>query len=121
MVGVHVAGSVPVPAVRMLGRDEDLARLQIELDQYGTRLITLVGPPGVGKTLLAQHLAVSRGAAYQHGAAFVALDSIQDADLVPARLVQSLGLHEQPGRTLVGVVQEYLRDKQLLLVLDNFE
>jgi predicted ATPase/DNA-binding CsgD family transcriptional regulator len=105
----------------MLGRDEDLATLQIQLDQVGTRLITLVGPPGVGKTLLAQHLAVSRGATYPDGAAFVALDSIHDVNLVPARLMQSLGLREQPGRTLVAVLQEHLRDKQLLLVLDNFE
>ena len=93
-MAVQLTGSVPIPAVRMLGRDEDLVKLQIELDQYGTRLITLVGPPGVGKTLLAQHLAVSRGATYQHGAAFVALDFIQDVNLVPARLMHSLGLRE---------------------------
>ena len=84
------------------------------------RLLTLVGPPGIGKTRLSIAVAARLSAHFRDGMSFVALDTVNDAQLVIATIGRSLGLkpNAKPAKEAVA---GYLRDKQFLLVLDNFE
>jgi predicted ATPase len=84
-------------------------------------LLTLTGPGGIGKTRLALQVAVNLLDHFVDGVYFVSLAPISDLDLVSATIAQTLGVREAPGRSVQESLQAYLRDKQLLLVLDNFE
>jgi predicted ATPase/DNA-binding CsgD family transcriptional regulator len=75
----------------------------------------------MGKTRLAMQVAVNLLDHFVNGVYFVALAPISDPDLVGAAIAQTLGVRKAPGRSMKESLQEYLRDKQLLLVLDNFE
>ena len=85
------------------------------------RLLTLVGPPGIGKTRLSIAVAARLSAHFRDGMSFVALDTVNDAQLVIATIGRSLGLKPSEKQPMAEAVAGYLRDKQLLLVLDNFE
>ncbi len=83
--------------------------------------MTLTGPGGVGKTSLARHVAAQLASGYEDGECFVALESVRDPALVPAAIAQTLRLREAGAVSLVDRVASFLLDRQLLLVLDNFE
>ncbi len=85
------------------------------------RLLTLTGPPGVGKTRLAVELAASVLSEFDDGVRFVDLSPVADARLVMDAISRQLGLREFGGRRPTEVVEEFLRDKSVLLILDNFE
>ena len=89
------------------------------------RLLTLVGPPGVGKTRLGVQVAARLHAAadppFADGVFFVALAPIRDAALVGPTIAQVLGVRQVAGQPLLDSLRTYLRDRQTLLVLDNFE
>ena len=85
------------------------------------RLLTLTGPGGTGKTRLAQAVAKGVGDAFADGVVFVALASIADPDLVPATIGRALGLPDRGTGPLLVRLMAILREKSLLLVLDNFE
>ncbi len=86
-----------------------------------TRLLTLTGPGGTGKTRLSLRLAEDLVGDFPDGVYFVALGPIRDAELVPSVIAGALRLVEAPGRAPLDVVADYLRDRRVLLVLDNFE
>src|SRR5438105_904258 len=113
--------NLPVQLSSFIGREHEIAEVKRLLATK--RLLTLTGAGGCGKTALALH--VSRDVASQHlysdGAYWVELAPLADAALVPQALVKSLGIVEQPGRTLADTLLDYLREKELLLVLDNCE
>jgi predicted ATPase len=120
---VKTAGSahLPIPPDSFVGREAELATLRVLLRNPNVRVVTLTGTGGSGKTRLALHLAAGATELFAHGIRFVSLAPIRDPSLVAAAIGQALGVVETDGQALIACLQEELRDKQMLLVLDNFE
>jgi predicted ATPase/transcriptional regulator with XRE-family HTH domain len=118
---VEVESSLPNPPTALIGRERTLRALSKRLIEAPGRLVTLVGPPGVGKTRLALAAATQIQDFFAHGAQFVPLAAISDPDLVTSALVAHLGLTEGSAKPPLTRLVENLRRKELLLVLDNFE
>jgi predicted ATPase len=112
---------LPVALTSFIGRERELAALSERLLDPRTRLLTLTGPGGSGKTRLAVEVARTVEAAFADGAAFVALAALTDPALVLPTILQALGLRELAGRSPLETLQAALTDKHLLLVLDNCE
>ncbi len=113
------APSMPRPATPLVGRRPEIAAISA-LFESGARLVTLVGPGGVGKTRLGIATAQELGVASADGAAFVDLASLADATLVPSALASTLGVADE-GDTVGGAIATRLAGSDLFLVLDNFE
>ncbi len=113
--------NLPFLPIQLIGREQDLAHLKALLWHSTTRLLTLVGPPGIGKTTLGIALAHTAQADFKNGLLYVPLGPISDPTLVGATIAEGLGVREAQGKALIERLQEVLRDKQMLLVLDNFE
>jgi predicted ATPase/class 3 adenylate cyclase len=113
--------NLPLAATPMVGRGQQLTEVCALLGSDDVRLLTLTGPPGTGKTRLALQAAATVPAKFRDGVFFVPLGSISDPGLVVQAVAQSLGVTEAGRGGLVEALEEYLRERQLLLVLDNFE
>lgn len=115
------ASDVPLPPTRLVGREEDVAALIGLMADPDVRLVTITGPGGVGKTRLLLELARRIQASYRDGAAFVRLERLTDPTLVPAEIASALGQRDgDDGPGADGLI-DYLRELELLLVIDNFE
>jgi non-specific serine/threonine protein kinase len=114
-----MSSSLPHPLTSFVGRERELERLKTLL--LRTRLLTLTGPGGSGKTRLAIRLASDLASRFEHGVEFVPLASVLDSGLVFPTVARVLGLPEIGRREPIDVLREYLEARQLLLVLDNFE
>ena len=112
---------LPAPPTSFVGREREVAAVAALLRRDGVRLVTLTGPGGVGKTRLAVRVAEELAGAFPDGAAFVALAPVADPDLVAPTLAQALGVRDAGDRPLVERLGDALRDRALLLLLDNFE
>jgi predicted ATPase len=112
---------LPSPPTEVIGRAAEVDRLCNRLLGHSGRLMTLIGPPGIGKTTLALAVAGCLQCHYKDGAYFVALDAISEAALLPAAMAMALGLSDPSQQSVEVKVIEFLRRKQLLLLLDNFE
>jgi predicted ATPase/DNA-binding SARP family transcriptional activator len=121
------APDLPHPLTELVGREEELARLRGLLDDPACRLVTLVGPGGIGKTRLAVEVAASRQGRYRDGAVFVSFAGTgaaragEAADLVVAALARALDVPLAVPRAPLDLVAEHLAGRELLLVLDNVE
>jgi len=104
-----------------IGRQQDLAKLTLLLSNPACRLLTLVGPGGIGKTRLAIQVAAQVAADFSHGACFVPLQSIQSTDFLISALADVLELPLTGQAEPVVQLIHHLRSKEMLLVLDNFE
>ena len=85
------------------------------------RLLTLTGAGGTGKTRLALEIARRLADGFADGACFVPLAAVGDGELVAPAIAQALGVHPSPGQPIDDALKAYVRERELLLVLDNFE
>jgi predicted ATPase/class 3 adenylate cyclase len=111
--------NLPTQLTSFVGRTREVAEARRLL--AGTRLLTLTGPGGTGKTRLSLQLAAEVISDYPDGVFFVPLGPIEDPGLVAPAIVQALGLREAVNQAPVNRLTEHLRDRHLLLALDNFE
>lgn len=114
-------GTVPAPIAAFIGRAAELAELTRLLQGDGCRLVTVAGPGGIGKTRLAVEAASRVEAAFRDGVIFVPLGGVEDPALLPQALAEALGVPLSRRDDPFGEVLDYLRGKELLLLLDNFE
>ncbi|MCD6029379.1 MAG: hypothetical protein K0S78_1553 [Thermomicrobiales bacterium] len=112
---------VPNPLTSFIGREADVAAVSDLIVNQGVRLVTLTGPGGVGKTRLALRVAEELATAFPDGVVFFPLATISAPDLVLPTIARTLGLREDAARSAAEVLADALRQKSLLLVLDNFE
>src|SRR5215218_1964352 len=111
--------NLPTPSTPLLGRERELGEIRAFLREV--RLLTLTGTGGVGKTRLAVQAARDAAELFPDGAVFVTLAPLGNSGFVVPIVAQSLGLREAEGQTARETLHAYLREKRLLLVLDNFE
>lgn len=113
--------NIPKPPTSLIGRDAEIDHVEQLLNQVDVRLLTLVGPPGIGKTRLALAIGERFASHFDDGAALVDLSPIRDVGLVPHAVAQTLEIEDAPHRSIVQRLMEALEEKHLLLILDNFE
>ena len=119
----HPKHNLPVLRTSLVGRrrELDLVRNLLTRETPPTRLVTLTGPGGMGKTRLSLQVGAELIDHFPDGVYFVTLAPIADPDLIAPAIARTLDVREVPGRALIDHLKDYLRDKQLLLILDNFE
>jgi predicted ATPase/class 3 adenylate cyclase/DNA-binding NarL/FixJ family response regulator len=114
-----VSQNFPVQLTSFIGREaevHDVRRLMAD-----NRLVTLTGAGGVGKTRLAVHIAAALADQFGDGVGYVDLAPITDPDLMPVAVARALRLPDQPGRSTMDTLLRFVRDRQMLVVLDNCE
>ena len=112
-------GNLPRPRTAFLGREQAIDDVQARLEQ--TRLLTLTGTGGVGKTRLAIRVAAQVAPDYDAGVWFVDLSALADGTLAARSVADPLGVREEPPRSLIDTLCDGLTEKMILLVLDNCE
>ena len=116
-----LAGRLPVPANETIGRGRELSEIEELLVGRGVRLVTLVGPGGVGKTRLALEAARSVAARFPAGAVFIDLDGVEDAGVLVAGVASALGVVAATVAELGERLSHATRGAPALLVLDGFD
>ena len=112
-------GDLPRRLTSFVGRDPDVHAIAGLLTD--SRLVTITGPGGIGKTSLATEAARSVADRFPDGAWFVSLADLEDATAVRSLIARTIGLFDGPGRSASDALGPYLKDRSVLLVLDNFE
>ena len=115
------ATNIPTASSSFVGRERELAELRTLLLDPKVRLLSLTGAGGSGKTRLALELAAALLPAFPDGAFFVSLASLSEPAFVLPTIAQTLSLKEIPGQTVAETLERSLAERELLLVLDNFE
>jgi predicted ATPase len=115
------AQSLPAPATPLVGRLPEVLAVVDLLTSGDTRLVTMTGPGGIGKSRLAIAIGEHVGDKFPDGVAFVPLAPITDSELVTGAVAHAVGVSETPGTPLLSGVTQHLRGQRRLLILDNFE
>lgn len=118
---VPASDNMPTRLPPLVGRTPEIVAACALLQEAEVSLLTLTGPGGVGKTRLAIQVATELQSYFEHGVCFVALASVSDPALVVPTLAQTLGLGARGGQKLDELLKDYLSNRELLLLLDNFE
>ncbi len=113
--------NLPAQVTSFIGREAEIA-LAVELfEKQHARLVTLTGPGGIGKTRLGLQIAEKLLMRFEDGVYFVPLAEASDTELVLSKIAELLGVREGGSQALYDSLKSFLRDKSMLLVLDNFE
>jgi class 3 adenylate cyclase len=115
------SNNLPVQFTPLIGREQEVTAVQRLLQREHVRLVTLTGPGGTGKTRLGLQVAAELIDLFTDGVYFVNLAPISDPEFVGPTIAQTLGLREVAGQPLLEHLKRELHQKQVLLVLDNFE
>jgi predicted ATPase/DNA-binding CsgD family transcriptional regulator/DNA-binding XRE family transcriptional regulator len=113
--------NLPAERTPFIGRRPEVERLRGMLIDRDVRLLTLTGPPGIGKTRLSLEIACEMLDNFPDGVYFIALAPVADPELVAYTIAQTLGVKEVPGQSITDTVKGFLGERRMLLVLDNFE
>ena len=113
--------NLPMQPTPLVGREREVREVAERVRSEEVRLLTLTGPGGTGKTRLGLQIAADLLEEFSDGAFFVALATITEPALVASTIARSLAVKESAEQSLIESLKNYLRDKHLLLVLDNFE
>jgi predicted ATPase/class 3 adenylate cyclase/DNA-binding CsgD family transcriptional regulator len=113
--------NLPLQPTPFIGRVKEVVAIQQKLLRQDVRLVTLTGPGGVGKTRLGLQAAAEASERFVDGTWFVSLAPLTDPDLVIPTIAQTLEVREAGGRSLLDQLKASLRERQVLLLLDNFE
>jgi predicted ATPase/class 3 adenylate cyclase/DNA-binding CsgD family transcriptional regulator len=113
--------NLPIQLTSLVGREKEMAAVQNLLCREDIRLLTLTGPGGTGKTRLGLQVAAELNDSFADGVFFVDLAPINDPNLVVPTIAETLKLKETGDQPLLDLLKMYLREKHLLLLLDNFE
>ena len=112
---------IPSPATPTIGREQEMRDVTFLIEGSGARAVTLTGPGGVGKTRLALVVAHALEHEFEHGVCWVELAGLTRPEDVGSTIVRALDATPVPGETTIDTLLRYVGDKQLLLVVDNFE
>ena len=112
---------IPVSLTSLIGREQEIETLCQLLHRPSVRLVTITGLGGVGKTSLALQVAHELSEAFHDGVFFISLAPIRDPTLIIPTIARLLDVSESPNRLMLDSLKDFLRDKQVLLLLDNFE
>ncbi len=113
--------NLPPLSAPLVGRDSDINAICTLLRQTDIRLLTLTGTGGIGKTRLAMQIAIELRPLFRAGICFVSLAPISDPEQVIMTIARTLGLRENANSTLAEQLNDFLHEKNMLLLLDNFE
>jgi predicted ATPase/transcriptional regulator with XRE-family HTH domain len=113
--------NLPNPLTSLVGRDAQVQAVCEHFLERQARLVTLTGPPGIGKTRLAMEVAARMLEQFADGVYFVELAPLRDEGLVVPTIARTLGVQERAHQAISSVLEQHLADKRIFLVLDNFE
>ncbi len=118
---LRTSPQLPVTPTSFVGRDAEIHDVVALLRESETRLVTVTGPPGIGKTRLALAVAEKALEMFADGVVFVPLDALRDATLVMPSLAEALGIQRSDSSSVEQRVVAHLQSRHFLLVIDNFE
>lgn len=113
--------NIPINRNKIIGREQEIKQVTEIFHKPETGLITLTGPGGIGKTRLAIEIGNRMLTEFEDGVFFVALDSLVQYDKLPLTICNTLNIQNKGGQEIQDWIAEYLSDKIMLLILDNFE
>jgi non-specific serine/threonine protein kinase len=116
---IHRADNLPAPISTFIGREHEITNVKQLI--LASRLVTLTGAAGSGKTRLALEVTQGLLGEFKNGVWFTELASLKDSALIPQKIASALNIQEQPGQSYLGSLLAYFSARQLLLVIDNCE